>query len=171
MVETRTLLQIRHAAPNERRRCLSKRACPIGNADLIGHDSQFVAFCAEATHRQKKIAAAKTVDPTCSQNDCRGVRSGNRTLARQLALAIHVQRVRCRILIVGRHLRAIEYVVGRIVNQQCADPLRLFCKNRRCCRIGGKRDIALALRTIGSAVCRITVETRRQSLRPVGATH
>jgi len=71
------------------------------------------------------------VHPTGAQDQVLGTARRDGQLTRQLAFAIHAQRVGGVVFGIGRRLAAIEHVVGGVVNQGDALGRRFFSKHAR----------------------------------------
>src|SRR5205823_1783174 len=114
------------AAADEPRSRFGKRPTPVGNTPLIGNDAQLVALLRESPNRQKEVATSRSVDPAGAQNDGRGAACDDRLLAVQLAAPVDIERKCRRLLGVRRRSETVEYIIGRVVDEDGVEPFRFF---------------------------------------------
>src|SRR6267154_1091754 len=90
MIKPRTLGELRAAASHEQRCRVRQGACPVGRADLICDNSQFVALGGKPSHRRQEVLAAKSVDPAGTQYQTWPPGSGDRALSAKLAATVGI---------------------------------------------------------------------------------
>ena len=102
------------------RRRLGDEARPGGCADLVRHHTQFLALGGQPQHRAQKVVAPRGEDPAGAQDEVIRGDGGDRLFAGELAVAVGVDRTGRIVFFVGAVLAAVEYVVGRVMQQQGA---------------------------------------------------
>src|SRR5215470_16063958 len=99
---------------------------PIRNAELVGDDAQLLTLTREATDSQQKILATEPVDPARAQHEAWSAACKNGLFTMQLAAAVCIDRIRRCIFPIGLGGSAVEYVVGRIMDEQRPETLGFF---------------------------------------------
>src|SRR5260370_21813283 len=99
-------------------------------ADLIANDLQLFAFCSKAQNRQKKISSASCINPSGPEYQVTGSRVADGLLSSELGFSVDVDWIRGVRLFIGRLLRAVEDIVGRILHQRCTALRRFLVQYR-----------------------------------------
>src|SRR6266478_4863857 len=129
MIEPGTLGELRAAASHEHRGRVRQGTCPVGCADLICDNSQFVALGGKPSHRRQEVLAAKSVDPAGTQYQTWPPGRGDRALSAKLAATVSVDGTGDGLLVVRCRCFAVENVVGRVVNQDRAGAFGFLGEN------------------------------------------
>src|SRR5438552_15062974 len=131
VIEPGSVGQRRQTAADESCRRFGKRPAPVGDTPLIGYDAQLVALLRESPYRQKEVSTSRSVYPAGAQNDGRGAGCDDGLLAMQLAAPVDIERKCRRLLGVRRRSETVEYIIGRVMNEDGTEPFRFFGENPR----------------------------------------
>src|SRR5437660_6515640 len=123
-------------------------------SDLIGYNAQFFFFLKQTPNSEKEIPAARRIHPARAQYQMRAADVVNRLLSGELAAAVGAEGVGAVLLDIRRIFRSVEDVIGRIVEEQRSDPLRLFGQDGDRGGIDVVSGVRFAFRTVDSRISR-----------------
>src|SRR5438067_2160003 len=115
----------------ELERLLRQEADRGRNAALIVDHAQRLARLCLARDGEKEVPAAWPVHPARAQDEMSAAALDDRALAGELGAAVDAERIRRIVFDVSTTLRAVEDIVGGVVNEPRTDPLRFLGEHAR----------------------------------------
>src|SRR6185437_2154046 len=106
---------------NERRGRAGELTAPVRRAVLVVDNAKLVALGGEALDRRQEIPAAARVHPARAEDERQAAGRFDGTFAFELARSVHVEWSRGRRFVARLGARAVEDVVGRIVDDECVE--------------------------------------------------
>ena len=123
-----------------------------GPADLVVDDGETVALARKAKHGEEKIVAVGAVDPAGAEDEEFAAAAFDSPLARELAGAVDIERIRRVRLDPRRGFAAVENVVGGVVDEKGVAPAGFFGEDARRLLVDGVGKIALGLGAVDGGV-------------------
>ena len=124
---------------------VGEECCSGGSAELVGDDAEFVPTRGKSEDGFDEVFPVGAEDPAGSENEMIGATGGQGFFTCELGLAVDAERVRGIGFVVGGGFSAIENVVGRIVDNECAEFRGLLAEDARGVAIHSVGQIRLGL--------------------------
>ena len=100
---------------------LGNESTPGRAPDLVAHDSKAVAFFGKAQHRQHEVLAARSVDPSSTQNQVVRTSLAHERFSSLLGSSISRNGCDCGAFGVRLGRTPVEHIVGGVVHEQRAE--------------------------------------------------